>query len=64
MKQLPLVTALLLGSPSRRLTDKRRVRFGLPVAFALLSVGWVSAEVIWRGDFEKTPDSIGAPARS
>ena len=52
MKQRPRLTALLPTSPSRRLPDQRRISFGLPVAFMLLAVGWASAEVVWRGDFE------------
>jgi hypothetical protein len=63
MKLLSLPTTLLPASPSRCLPDQRRTSFGLPVALALLSVGWASAEIIWRGDFETgtTEQWRGAP---
>ena len=63
MKPLPLLTALVLASLNRSLPYLRRISFGLPVAFMLLTVAWVSAEVIWRGDFETgtTEQWRGAP---
>lgn len=53
----------IVATLSRRLIGKRRAGFGLPLAFALLSMGGVSAEVIWRGDFETgtTEQWRGAP---